>query len=257
LGDRDLIDEDELMDIRRAAEFLGVSATSLRRWTNAGLLASLRIGGRRERRFRRGDLVAFMEHRPIAAAMVDGARESRAADDVMIEGLPVPLGSHLCGLYASDVGRASLAAGFLADGLRRGSVCLLVGPPDTRDGILDQLRARGQSIEGDLDDGMLEVADYAGTAQKQYEYFEQRFAAATRAGARSFRVVGDLLGFSSAADSRVVVEYETGYEHRIARRFPVVTLCQYDVRAFSGAAVLNALKGHRDSLRYPAERWMA
>jgi hypothetical protein len=104
---------------------------------------------------------------------------------------------------------------------------------------------------------MLEVAPYADTTQKQYQYFEERFAAASRAGARSFRVVGDLLGFHATAGAGAVVEYETGYEHRIARRFPVVTLCQYDVRAFSGAAVLDALKGHRDSLRYPAERWMA
>jgi excisionase family DNA binding protein len=253
----DLTDEDQLLDIKRAAEFLGVSETSLRRWTNAGLLASLRIGGRRERRFRRADLVAFMEERPAAAATAEGAPESRVADDVMIEGLHVPPGTHICGLYGSDVGRTALAAGFLADGLRRGSACFLVGPQDARDDILDQLRARGHAIEGALDDGMLELAAYGSTAQKQYQYFEERFAAATRAGAHSFRVVGDVLGFHAVAGSRAVVDYETGYEHRIARRFPVVTLCQYDVRAFSGADVLDALKGHRDSLRYPAERWMA
>jgi excisionase family DNA binding protein len=249
-----LTDKDELLDIRGAAEFLHVSETSLRRWTNAGLLASLRVGGRRERRFRRADLVAFMQD---DAATAGGARTSTRAEDVMIEGLRVPFGTHLCGLYASDVGRAKLAAGFLADGLRRGSVCILVGPQEARDGILDQLRAGSRSIKSDLDDGMLELAPYAATAQQQYEYFEERFAAATRAGARSFRVVGDVLGFHVAAGSRALQEYETGYEHRIARRFPVVTLCQYDVRAFSGADVLDALKGHRDSLRYPAERWMA
>src|SRR5437899_1730190 len=43
----------ELLDIRQAAALLHVSAASLRRWTNAGLLASFRVGGRRERRFRR------------------------------------------------------------------------------------------------------------------------------------------------------------------------------------------------------------
>src|SRR5207245_2886205 len=40
----------DLLDIREAAAFLRVSETSLRRWTNAGRLPCLRIGGRRERR---------------------------------------------------------------------------------------------------------------------------------------------------------------------------------------------------------------
>src|SRR3989442_10562052 len=54
-------DQDELLDIKQAAQFLGVSETSLRRWTNAGLLACLRVGRRRERRFRRADLLDFLE----------------------------------------------------------------------------------------------------------------------------------------------------------------------------------------------------
>lgn len=49
----------ELLDISEAAQFLNVSETSLRRWTNDGLLPCLRIGRRRERRFRRADLSGF------------------------------------------------------------------------------------------------------------------------------------------------------------------------------------------------------
>ena len=58
---------DELLDIEQAAKFLNVSETSLRRWTNAGRLACLRVGRRRERRFRRADLLAFMEDQPAGA----------------------------------------------------------------------------------------------------------------------------------------------------------------------------------------------
>ena len=36
---------DELLDIEQAARFLNVSETSLRRWTNAGRLACLRVAG--------------------------------------------------------------------------------------------------------------------------------------------------------------------------------------------------------------------
>ena len=63
---------DELWDIKQAARFLQVSETSLRRWTNRGQLACLRVGLRRERRFRRADLLAFMEYQP--ARTSDGER---------------------------------------------------------------------------------------------------------------------------------------------------------------------------------------
>jgi transcriptional repressor of dcmA and dcmR len=54
-----------------------------------------------------------------------------------------------------------------------------------------------------------------------------------------------------------VIEYEAGYDERIAHQFPVVTLCQYDVRRFSTLELLDALKAHRDMFRYPAERVLA
>src|SRR2546430_9013310 len=59
--------EPELLDIKQAAALLQVSEASLRRWTNAGRLACFRVGGRRERRFRRADLMAFLESHPFAA----------------------------------------------------------------------------------------------------------------------------------------------------------------------------------------------
>ena len=44
---------------------------------------------------------------------------------------------------------------------------------------------------------------------------------------------------------------------RLSRRFPVVTMCQYDAREFSGLVLLDTLKAHTDSFRYPAERVLA
>src|SRR3981189_582967 len=52
---------ERLLTIKQAAALLSVSQVSLRRWTNEGLLASMRVGGKRERRFREADLLAFME----------------------------------------------------------------------------------------------------------------------------------------------------------------------------------------------------
>src|SRR4030088_1059828 len=92
----------ELLDIREAAEFLRVSETSLRRWTNAGRLPCLRIGGRRERRFRRADLLTFV-----------GSGNATAA------ALPR---NHFCHLYTSDLDRARVGAAFLRVGLESGAL---------------------------------------------------------------------------------------------------------------------------------------
>ena len=75
--------DEALLDINGAARFLGVSASSLRRWTNSGRLACLRVGGRRERRFRVADLVAFLQEQP---AQSHEAALPPAADYVSIGG---------------------------------------------------------------------------------------------------------------------------------------------------------------------------
>src|SRR2546425_6977503 len=94
-------DPEQLLNIKQAAELLNVSEISLRRWTNEGRLTCLRVGGRRERRFRRQDLLDFLEN-----------LDPRSADDaVLVGGVPVQLGGNLCDLYDSGLGplRVTLA----------------------------------------------------------------------------------------------------------------------------------------------------
>src|SRR3989442_7879511 len=67
--DSAMTQQSELLDIAQAAAFLHVSQMSLRRWTNSGRLPCFRVGGRRERRLRRADLLALLERngQPIRA----------------------------------------------------------------------------------------------------------------------------------------------------------------------------------------------
>ncbi|MBL0060750.1 MAG: helix-turn-helix domain-containing protein [bacterium] len=44
---------EKLLTVNEAAAYLGISPTTLRRWTNAGILECLRINGRGDRRFSR------------------------------------------------------------------------------------------------------------------------------------------------------------------------------------------------------------
>src|SRR6266850_2733577 len=131
--------ESELLDIRQAAALLQVSEASLRRWTNSGRLASFRVGGRRERRFSRADLLAFLEAQPTASSHC-------SSSDRMGPG-------HVCGFYSSDLTRVRLAAEFLGEGLVAGKQCLFAAAPDVFDRVSRLLERQRPSLPQDIEAG--------------------------------------------------------------------------------------------------------
>jgi transcriptional repressor of dcmA and dcmR len=220
----------ELLDIREAADFLRVSETSLRRWTNAGRLPCLRIGGRRERRFRRDDLLAF-----IGAA-------GRAA--------PAPLRNHFCELYTSDLGRVRGAAAFLSVGLQSGALCLLAAEKDVQRAVVARLEQDRPAARKDLSDGRLVVGEYRASAAAQLEYWRGRIRTALKTGISRVYVIGDLsAGALSLIPFVEILEYEAEYDRSIARAFPVITLCQYDARKISGLDAAGVLQCHDGPLQ--------
>jgi excisionase family DNA binding protein len=53
--------ESRLLAVGEAASILNVHPNTLRRWAQAGLLPSWRVGPRRDRRFRLAEILSFME----------------------------------------------------------------------------------------------------------------------------------------------------------------------------------------------------
>lgn len=215
--------EPELLDIAQAAALLKVSAASLRRWTNSGRLPCFRVGGRRERRFRRADLLALLERQG---------------------GVPTGVPHrHMCGFYSTDSARAGLAADFLAQGLASGSTCLLVAEPKVRTAVLTRLK--GQRVE---------EAAYASVATAQMQLWEERFGAALRRGATSLWVVGDVSGgrLGRRAPFPQVLKYERAYDS-LSHRYPVTTLCLYDARRMTGVESARMLHAHPDLFHDPVE----
>ncbi len=252
-----MIDENELLDIGQAAEFLNVSETSLRRWTNSGRLHCLRVGQRRERRFRRADLLAFMEDQPQRLPRTDGHPATASTTRPIDDSITLMRGSHLCAFYASDLGRVTLAVPFLLDGLQEGSMVYLVASARSNKHILRYLKEKRPSLERDITAGKLLVSDYKKGPRAQIKDFVTQLTKAAAGGTQSFRVFGDTWEMRRKASAVTFAEYEAAYDRFIARRYPVVTICAYDVRRFSGVDVLDALKAHRDTFRYPIERALA
>jgi transcriptional repressor of dcmA and dcmR len=253
-----LIDTIELLDIGEAARFLNVSETSLRRWTNAGLLPCLRIGRRRERRFRRADLLAFMEQ-PAAAPhhgngnrdSRNGNRDSRKVETSPDEPVTAVRGNHLCGIYGSDAGRLELAVPFLIEGLRKKSVCFLIAPSSAQRGILKAMKKKRPSLDSDMEAGRLIVSEHQKSPAAQCRFFETAMKKAGHEGVDSFRVVGDMWGLRLLVSSKQMVELELGFERLIVPRFPVEAICAYDARKFTGLELLDALKDHDDMRKVP------
>jgi transcriptional repressor of dcmA and dcmR len=246
-------DPNELLDIAGAAAFLNVSETSLRRWTNSGRLACLRLGLKRERRFRRADLLAFMEDQPRLDVSAAAAAPRHEASDSNGSNR----GRHLCGVYETPVGIATLVAPFLLEGLQEGSICFLIASPRVRSDLVKFLTSKRKSLANDIKAGRLVLAPYRNSGDEQCDYFQAQFESAMANGARSFRVVGDVGMLRAKTSSTDVLHYEASYDERIARRYPVNTLCAYDARGMTGIEILDALKGHPDIGLYPLDRVLA
>lgn len=217
-----------MLNTAEAARFLRVSQASIRRWFDAGLLPGHRVGRRRERRFTEPDLIAFMSRstpRPDTPAAAS------------VAGMSVPAPAHLATLYGSDSGGLRLAVPFLAEGVRLHQPCFLVGS--------------GQAVEHyrrdlDLEHGVTVVQFGGGTAAEAIAQWEEMFASARAKGPTVIRVVGEMAEerrmFSSEDE---MFQYEQAFDV-MCKRYPTVTICQYDVRQFDGVALLQALKAHPD-----------
>ncbi len=246
----------DLLNIKEAAALLKVSEASLRRWTNAGRLDCLRLGAKRERRFRRDDLMSFLEER--AASPGPRVPQGGRLAEVVLEGINIEYGNHICALYESDLGRLKWSVPFFADGLRNGDVCFLIAAPQVQGEILDHVREACDGVDDALSEGRLVVNEGMNDGQAMCEYLERSFVMATGSGRQSFRLLGDMAWALHAGMSfDDLIAYEARYNYSIGHRFPVVSICQYDVREFSGTAVLNALKCHEDTFNYPLSRFLA
>ena len=251
------MNSEPLLTITQAAEMLNVSEVSLRRWTNAGRLNCVRVGGRRERRFQREDLLAFLEKQPEQTRSTSDRARPPKGGQIQIEGMAIEHGDHLGAFYENDAGRIKLAVPFLADGLLAGDVCCLVAARTAKDHIMYHLaRARGE-LDDDLARRNLLLMTGQPSGDAQLTSLENVFMESTRVGGHSLRVLGDMSWcFEVGMDLGNLLDFERRYHQVLARRFPVVTICQYDARQFTGVSILQVLRIHEDTFRYPLGRFL-
>ena len=248
----------ELLNTKQAAKLLNVSEIPIRRWTDSGKLSCMRVGGRRERRFYQQDLIDFLEQQLTANP---GTKEVRTLDgkvtQILLDGVAINYGHHLCSLYETDIGRIKLSVPFLLDGLLTGDKCFLIASKAVQKDIIQHLTEAYPDIQSAIDNGRLIINDGASRGQDQYDYFEQQFLASTRQGDQHMRVLGDMVwSLEKGMNVDELMAFEERYNHSLAKQFAVVSLCQYDARRFAGTEILNALRTHEDTFQFPLSRFI-
>jgi len=228
-----------LLNTAEAARFLRVSQASIRRWSDSGLLAARRVGKRRERRFSETDLQAFMQAEPKAAEV---------QHTVHVGGGAVGVPGHLATLYSTDAGGLRLTVPFLAEGLRHGQPCFLVAADAELRRYTEALGERQDiSLAQATESGLLTIVRFeGGTAPEAIREWEGRFAETLAKAPTVIRIAGEMVSERGMfASEEEMLRYEEAFEV-MCRRYPVVVICQYDVRQFDGVALLQALKAHPD-----------
>jgi transcriptional repressor of dcmA and dcmR len=112
-------------------------------------------------------------------------------------------------------------------------------------------------LDSDIKSGRLIVSEHQKSPAAQCRFFETAMKKAEDEGVESFRVVGDMWGLRLNISAKQMIKLEVGFERLIVPRFPVVALCTYDARKFSGVELLDALKDHDDTFKIPIGRMLA
>jgi len=231
----------ELLNTSEAARFLRVSEASIRRWSNAGLLTSHRVGRRRERRFAESDLVRFLSR-----ADKPSVHEQPAA--IHVRDLLIPVPGHLATFYSSDAGRMRLTVPFLVEGLRSDQHCFLVAADEVLKMYMKALRNQdGVDLNTAAANGQWSAIGFDGASvDKAVAFWEGKFADIRSHGTSVIRHVGEMASVRRMFPSEdEMLRFEEAYDV-MCRRYPVATICQYDVREFDGVAMLRVLKSHPD-----------
>jgi excisionase family DNA binding protein len=245
---------ERLLTTREAATFLKVSEASIRRWTDSGLLPARRVGRRRARRLREEDLRVFMEAGPSQGA--NGADPSPPST-IVIQDVVVTLGSHLAAFYTSDAGRLRIGLPFLRDGIRAHQTVVLRALPDIREHYFAALGTEGVDATDAMRSGLLVLfPEIPGPAAEQVARFEQLLTDAARNRPGPIRILAEVLADVQTLGSlaeHMVVEQQVD---AIFKRFPVVTICAYDARAFDAVTAIEALKSHSDTFGPQVGYWL-
>jgi transcriptional repressor of dcmA and dcmR len=132
-----------------------------------------------------------------------------------------------------------------------------VAQPEVSAQILARVRDVVPGVDIAIETGRVTLSQGSRRPLEMLTFFRQEFLDCSARGDGAIRVLGDMSCFMDrGAELDELMEFEHRYNQGIGRDFPVVSLCQYDVRRFSGLAVLQACRAHDDGLKFPLRSFL-
>jgi excisionase family DNA binding protein len=241
-------EKQRFLTIAEAAEFLHVSETSLRRWTNSGKLHSFRVGGRNERRFLMDDLLAFM---PSAGSQPALSKQRAAEIQVILQSQSHQ--RHICLFFLNPDEQWQMLRPYILEYLNAQVPVLYIQESALSSRLLELLRAEGLPLEELIARGLLRLLPPAQTyllgggfdSQRMLSFIEAAILGALAAAYTRILIIGEMTwSLEAGLDAEQLKSYEAQL-NPIVEKYPAATIvCQYDLRRFDGPGVLDALLTH-------------
>lgn len=221
---------DKLLTIKEAALLLKVSAMSLRRWTNDGKLKCYRVGGNRERRFERQDLLNFLhpEHSGMTPLGLAAHKVGNSA--------------HIAQFYQSREESITAGIAYLGKGLALGEKALIVSTASRLANLLDGLKKQGFPVSTLLADGSIITDTGRATPTEQIQFMTNAISATH--SSNGCRLLGDMVWTQEQNWGISHITTLENYTNNTLADQNRIFLCQYDLRKFDASSALMAFETH-------------
>jgi hypothetical protein len=152
----------------------------------------------------------------------------------------VALGSHLIHFWQNEE-EFERGVRFLEPGIANESqYCVLIGHDEANQRVLEVLRKTCGDLDRVLREGRLVIVGRESSASAMLANIDATFADVVRKGATVIRCLGTFgKGEAPGRGAHEQIELENGAT-ALARRYPCVFVCMFDINEMSGWLVLNA-----------------
>ena len=159
-----------------------------------------------------------------------------------IGGIEAEKGIHIVHFYHGQSQMHDVLSPYVETGIQNGEFVALVIDPALAQGVLDKLGDMGKRA---LDLGQLRVANGAPTPEKMGEFAKGLALECADRSCDRLRVAADMSFAASVGLSPFeLLCWEAMSDGNMPEGDEVAVLCQYDVTAFPGTIILDALRTH-------------
>jgi len=175
----------------------------------------------------------------------EGSEARPTGIDLGFGGLSADVGGHIGHFYRNEQEMMDVMGPYFEAGLKGGDKCTFICRSGSGETVLAGLANQGIQVEAARSSGQLVLHEGMGSVEATVEMFSDLIAEARAAGYRLIRIGGDMAwGLTKLPSTNELMKWEAMYDLHVAPQFPFLALCQYDLKAFGGEVVLDALKTH-------------